>query len=117
VIGHTRAILKALRLSNAFHPGIQFISSTGTVIVIFFGGRLVLEGRLPLEDLVAFLLYLGMFYEPITALGRINEGLQQALASAERVIEILNEEPEVKEAPGAIKVGSHKPGIIYDQNP
>ena len=54
---HTNAILKAVRLSNAVHPGIGFVSSIGTVIVIFFGGRLALTGVLPLEDLVAFLLY------------------------------------------------------------
>jgi len=42
---YTRAILDALRLSNAFHPGIEFVSSIGTVIVIFFGGRLGPSGR------------------------------------------------------------------------
>jgi len=96
---YTKAILGALRLSNAFHPGIEFVSSIGTVIVIFFGGRLAIQNQMPVEDIVAFLLYLGSFYQPITALGRINEGLQQALASAERVLEILKEESEIKEAP------------------
>ncbi len=101
---YTEAILRALRLSNAFHPSIELVSSVGTVIIIFFGGRLALANQLPIEDLVAFLLYLGSFYQPITALGRINEGLQQALASAERVLEIIEEEPEIADAPGAIKI-------------
>ncbi|HBI56653.1 MAG TPA: ABC transporter ATP-binding protein [Firmicutes bacterium] len=98
----TKAILRALKVTNAFHPGIEFVSSLGTVIVIFFGGRLALTGALPLEDLVAFLLYLNIFYQPITALGQINEGLQQALASAERVLEIINREPEIQEIPEPI---------------
>jgi ATP-binding cassette, subfamily B, bacterial len=102
--GYTKAILKALILSNSFHPGIEFVSSIGTVIVVFFGGRLALANNLPLEDLVAFLLYLGSFYGPITALGRINEGLQQALASAERVLEILSEDSEIKDAPDSTQV-------------
>lgn len=93
----TNTMLSALKLSNAFHPGIEFVSSIGTVIVIFFGGRLALGASLPLEDLVAFLLYLSIFYQPITSLGQINEGLQQALASAERVLEVINEEPEIKD--------------------
>lgn len=93
----TKAILDALKVTNAFHPGIEFVSSLGTIIVIFFGGRLALTGTLPLEDLVAFLLYLNIFYQPITALGQINEGVQQALASAERVLEILDQEPEIQE--------------------
>ncbi|MFW6006794.1 MAG: ABC transporter ATP-binding protein [Bacillota bacterium] len=115
ISAHTSAILQALKLSNAFHPGIQFVSSTGTVIVIFFGGRLALSGDLALEDLVAFLLYLNIFYQPITALGRINEGLQQALASAERVIEILNEKPEIIETPDAREINEVKGKIEFNK--
>jgi len=110
---YTRSILRALKLSNAFHPGIEFVSSLGTVIVIFFGGHLAFRNQLPLEDIVAFLLYLSTFYQPITALGRINEGLQQALASAERVLEILDEAPEVKEAPDATELGPVKGKIEF----
>jgi len=103
---HTKKILQALKLSAIFQPLIQFISGTGTVIVIFIGGRLALAGDLPLGDLVAFFLYMNMFYEPITSLGRINEGLQQALGSAERVIEILDMEPEIKNHPEAEHLGN-----------
>ncbi|MFW5986321.1 MAG: ABC transporter ATP-binding protein, partial [Halanaerobiales bacterium] len=110
---HTKAILDALRLSNAFQPAIQFISSTGTVIVIFFGGRLALNGELPMEDIVAFLLYLNMFYQPITELGRVNEGLQRALASAERVVEILDQESEIVNAPDAVKIDRIKGEIEF----
>jgi ABC-type multidrug transport system fused ATPase/permease subunit len=102
IAAYTKAMLRALRFTNAFHPSIEFISGLGTVIVIFFGGRLALANQLALEDLVAFLLYLGTFYQPITSFGMLNEGIQHALASAERVMEILNEEPEIKNAPDAI---------------
>ena len=113
IAAHTRAILRALKLSNAFRPGIEFIASTGTVIVIFFGGRLALQGLLPIEDLVAFLLYLSLFYEPITALGRINEGLQHALASAERVVEVLAMEPEIADGPDAVELESMEGSIEF----
>lgn len=99
----TQAMLRALRVTNAFHPGIEFVSSLGTVIVIFFGGRLALGAHLPLEDLAAYFLYLNIFYQPIMALGQINEGLQQALGSAERVLSIVQAEPEIKEAPDALE--------------
>lgn len=102
---YTLAILRALKVTNAFHPGIEFISGLGTIIVIFFGGRLALAGTLPLEDLVAFLLYLNIFYQPITALGQIIEGIQHALASAERVLEILGQQPEITEKTDAIGLG------------
>lgn len=100
----TVAMLRALKVTNAFHPGIEFVSSLGTVIVIFFGGRLALGAHLPLEDLAAFFLYLNIFYQPIMALGQINEGLQQALGSAERVVSILEAESEIVEAPDALEL-------------
>ena len=93
IAAYTKAMLRALRFTNAFHPSIEFVSGLGTVIIIFFGGRLALANQLSLEDMVAFLLYLGTFYQPITSFGMLNEGIQHALASAERVMEILNEEP------------------------
>jgi len=99
----TRAMLLALRVTNAFHPGIEFISSLGTVIVIFFGGRLALGGHLPLEDLAAYFLYLNIFYQPIMALGQINEGLQQALGSAERVLTIVQAQSDIQEVPDAME--------------
>lgn len=65
----TIAILRALRISNAYFPSIQFFSNIGTVIVILFGGKMALEARMPMEDVVAFILYLNMFYQPIISLG------------------------------------------------
>lgn len=108
IVDQTKTILDALRLSNAFSPSIEFVSSIGTVIVIFIGGQLALARQLPLEDLVAFLLYLGSFYQPITALGRINEGLQQALASAERVIDIIEEKSDIQDSSDAIDLANVK---------
>jgi len=113
IAAQTRSILDALRLSNAFSPSIEFVSSLGTVIVIFIGGRLALLNQLPLEDLVAFLLYLASFYQPITALGRINEGLQQALASAERVLDIINEESEIEDLHDAVEIDNVKGKIEF----
>jgi ATP-binding cassette subfamily B protein/subfamily B ATP-binding cassette protein MsbA len=113
ITAHTEAILRAVKSSNAFHPSIEFVSSLGTIIVIFFGGRLALANELALEDVVAFLLYLSSFYQPITALGRINEGLQQALASAERVLEVLSEEPEIYDLPGAVQIDRVKGDVEF----
>ncbi|ERJ12146.1 ABC transporter ATP-binding protein [Haloplasma contractile] len=113
VSGFTNAILRALKLSNAFHPGIELVSSIGTVIVIFFGGVMALNNNLGLPDLVAFLFYLQLLYQPITSLGQINEGIQQALASAERVVEVLDEEPEIKEPKHAKKLTNVKGAIEF----
>jgi len=99
--GHARAILRSLRLSAAYGSAVQYFSQIGTVVVIAYGGYMAYQGRINVEDIVAFLLYLGMFFGPVTALARTNEDLQTAIAGAERVFEILDAEIDVKEKPNA----------------
>jgi len=91
------AILAALRLSAAYGSSVQFFSSMGTVIVIAFFGYMAIHGYAPVADLVAFLMYLAIFYQPVTTLARINEDMQTAIAGGERVFEILDAEIDVKE--------------------
>ncbi len=90
------SLLNALRLMAIFQPFIDFSTSIGQLVVIFFGGRLALQGTLPIADLVAFFLYLEMFYQPIRALGMSWEHVQESLAGFDRVAELLEEEPDVK---------------------
>lgn len=109
----TKAMLKALKVSNAFHPGLEFVASLGTAIVVFFGGRLALGGQLPVKDLVAYFLYLNAFYQPIMALGQINEGLQEALGSARRVLSIIEAESEIVESANGVTLGRVKGEVEF----
>lgn len=106
------SMLKALRLMATFRPFVEFASSLGTVGLIYFGGRLVLHQTMPLEDLVAFFLYLGQFYQPIEALSGAWEGIQEALAGAERVAELLDETPDVVEHPDAVELADRARGAL-----
>lgn len=96
-----KAMLNALRVSAVFHPSVEFISSIGTVLVVAFGGYLAYKDGLQVEDIVAFLLYLSLFYQPVTGLASLVENLQQSLAGAERVISILDAPIEIKDSPQA----------------
>jgi ATP-binding cassette subfamily B protein/subfamily B ATP-binding cassette protein MsbA len=112
-ISHYRdSLLRALRLMATFHPFVEFSSSLGTIVLIYFGGKLALNQVLPIEDLVAFFLYLEMFYQPVRALSGAWEGVQHALAGADRVAELLKEQPEVDDRPGAITLPSKVRGEI-----
>ena len=86
----TKAQLYALNLSAIFHPSVEFLTAIGTVIVVGFGGYLAYQGQVDVGDIVAFLLYLSLFYAPITGIANLLEQMQMALAGAERVIEILD---------------------------
>jgi len=106
------SLLNALRLMAMFHPFVEFVSALGTIVIIYFGGRLALGQVLPIEDLVAFFLYLEMLYQPVRALSGVWESVQQALAGAERVKELLDEQPDVVERPDAVELTDRAGGAI-----
>ncbi len=109
---YRNSLLKALRLMATFHPLVAFSSALGTVLLIYFGGRMALLQTLLIEDLVAFFLYLGLFYQPVLVLGNSWESIQEALAGADRVTELLAEDPEIVERRGAIDLQTRIEGAI-----
>ena len=111
---HIRAMLKALKISAVFHPSVEFISSLGTVLVAAFGGYLAWKEGLKVEDVVAFLLYLGLFYAPVSGLANLLENMQQSMAGAERVLELLDAPPEIKDRPGAKDIENVRGEITFD---
>ncbi len=104
--------LRALRLMATFHPFVTFSSSLGTIILIYFGGRFVLGQTLDIADLVAFFLYLELLYQPVRELSGVWENVQQALAGAERVAELLDEAPDIIEKPDAVALQGRARGEI-----
>ncbi len=92
---YRNSLLRALRMMAIFSPFIEFASSLGQLVVIFFGGRLAYQGILPVSDLVAFFLYLEILYQPIRVLSGAWENVQSALAGADRVSDLLEEDEEV----------------------
>lgn len=110
---HSNTILQALKHTAIFHPTIAFATSMGTVIVVLFGGIFALNGTVNAAQIVGFLLYLAMFYQPITTLAQMMEDVQRALAGTERIFEILDEKPTVKDAPDAIELKDVKGKIEF----
>jgi ATP-binding cassette subfamily B protein len=109
---YRQSLLRALRLMATFSPFVEFASSLGTVVVIWFGGRLALGGALPIADLVAFFLYLEMFYGPVRALSGAWEQVQESRAGAERVAELLEEQPDIDDRPGAASLPDRIEGAL-----
>jgi len=116
IVRYRDSLLRALRLMAVFHPSIEFTASLGTIVLIYFGGRLVLNGALPIADLVAYFLYLELLYQPVRALGSAWESVQQSLAGADRIAELLEQEPDVSEWPKAIELPDRARGAISLRN-
>ena len=109
-----KAMLRALRASAIFHPTVEFIASAGTILVVFVGGYLSFKSGLSVEDILSFILYLALFYTPVSGLAQLLENFQQALAGAERVGLILNTPSKIVDAPDAEDIGNVEGSITFD---
>lgn len=99
---YSRVNINANFAMAIYHPLIEFLTGMGSVLVMALGGLTaagLLFPQMPLTaaELVGFFLYLSLFYTPLTTLARCAEDIQTSLAGAERVFEILDSEPDVKE--------------------
>ena len=113
---YRKSQLGALKLMATFQPFVEFTSSLGTLIVIFYGGRLALQGSLPVADLVAFFLYLQSFYAPVQNLSGAWEAIQSSLAGADRVAGLLAEPKEPQTVHGAVQAGDPVQGTLVFKN-
>ncbi|MCR4641783.1 MAG: ABC transporter ATP-binding protein/permease [Lachnospiraceae bacterium] len=108
------AMLKALKASAIFHPCVELLSSLGTVLVVFFGGYMAYQRQISVADIVAFVLYLSLFYAPVSGLANLLENLQQSLAGAERVTLILDTPSAIQNAEDAKPLENVKGALCFD---
>ena len=109
-----RTMLRALKASAIFHPTVEFISSAGTVLVVFVGGYLAFKYGLSVEDIFSFILYLSLFYAPISGLAQHMENLQQALAGAERVGLILETPSKIVDDENASELTKVEGSVTFE---
>ena len=91
----------------------DFAASFGFVLVIGFGGKMVLDGAMELGDLVAFLMLVQFLYDPIARLHQLNQLFQAGRAAGERVFEIMDEPAEPGTAHGGEPTAAGA-GIVGD---
>lgn len=104
--------LEVMRLWAFYSPTMMFLGSLGTVLILLYGVGLVQAGAITVGSLVAFVGYLALFYTPINQLHSVNHMLQHALASGERLFEIIDTVPEVREMPDATLPSTNVQGAI-----
>ena len=90
-----RGELRVAWMRSLFSPVMTFVTSIGTIIIWWVGGRDVLAGELSLGVFVAFISYMHRFYGPVETLCRLNHRFQHAATSAERVFDVLDTHPEI----------------------
>ncbi len=96
-----RAAIKLLTVRSIFGPIIAFFAFTGLALILWFGGREVLDGRLSAGELIAFLIYGLTVAANFAGVIGVYSQFQEALGATKRVFEILDTEPDVRDAPDA----------------
>lgn len=97
-----------------FHPSVEFLTSLGTVIVIGVGGLFAMRGMMPISDIVGFLMYLSLFYQPLAVLARLVEDVQMSYAGAIRVFEVLDATSDIQDAPDAIQIDRARGAVSFE---
>ncbi len=112
---YCREQLRVARVWSMYSPTMVLLGSLGTLLILGVGSREVVAGRMTLGELVAFLSYLAMFYVPINQIHSVNHMLQHAMASGERVFEILDAKPDVVEAREAVTLPRGRGEVRFEQ--
>lgn len=110
-----RAQMKTAQLSATLTPIIEFLGAIGVTLIIWYGGREVIYGNLSAGELIAFLIYVVNITNPIKRLSRVYSNIQRALAAAQRVFDVLDTEPEIKDIPGAKELPRITGRLTFDQ--
>ena len=105
--------LNLVKVSGTFFPLIQFMASISFLIVLWYGGTLVIREEIMLGDFVAFNTYLGLLVWPMMAIGWVINLMQRGAASMDRINAILDEKPEIVDSLEAIELIDIKGNIQF----
>lgn len=110
-----RIMMKRTKLRGLSHSVMEIIGGIAIAVVIWYGGSEVFTGRLTPGDFFSFTMALGLLYEPIKRLNKENHSIQQGLAAAQRVFEIIDRKPEIEDKPEAVELEKVE-GVIEFKN-
>ncbi len=100
--GHYReANQRTVVLSGFYFPFVDLLSSAATAVVLVYGGYRYFDGSVSLGTLFAFMLYISNFFDPIQQLSQLYNTFLSATAALDKIIDVLDESPEVVDGPGA----------------
>ena len=104
----------SIRLNSVLAPGVELISGMATVIVLIVGGFSVINGHVTIGALTAFIGYVTRFFQPVRTLSDRYNTLQAATVAAERVFELLDEKPDIVDAPDAVPLPRIHGDVTFD---
>ena len=106
--------MKTVYLNASYFPAVEMLAAVGTAVILLYGGSQAIDGAIQIGVIVAFVGYLNTFFEPIQQLSQLYTTYQQGMAALDKIFDLLETEPEMVDAPGAIDPGPLRGEIELD---
>ena len=106
--------MQTVVLSGIYFPVVDFISSAATAVVLGYGSYLAFNHELTIGVLIAFLAYLTNFFDPVQQLSQLYNTFLSAVAALDKITDLIDEEPEVRDKPGAVELGRIEGRVTFD---
>ena len=107
--------IRLVNIQGSFFPLMVFFTNISLAIVLYFGGRITITGRITPGDFVAFISYLSLLTWPMMAIGWIVNLIQRGRASLDRIYTVINTRPEITDSPGAVSMKSVSGDIRFEK--
>jgi len=100
------ANLRTVYLNASYFPAVELLAAVGTAAIILYGGSQVIDDKIQVGVIVAFIGYLATFFDPIQQLSQLYTTYQQGMAALDKIFDLLDTEPDMVDAPDAIDPGT-----------
>jgi ABC-type multidrug transport system fused ATPase/permease subunit len=115
VNSHYRAANQQTVINNGLYfPFVDFLSAAATAVVLGYGGYLLSEGEVTVGTLFAFVLYVSNFFDPVQQLSQLYNTFLAAVAALDKIMDVMDEEPEVRDRPGARELDRIEGHVVLD---
>jgi ATP-binding cassette subfamily B protein len=102
---HREANMKTVYLNAAYFPAVELLSAVATAAILLYGGNQVVDGNgVTIGVLASFVFYLQSFFDPIQSLSQLYTTYQAGMAALDKIFELLDEDPDIADKPGAIEL-------------
>jgi ABC-type multidrug transport system fused ATPase/permease subunit len=106
--------MRTVHLNAAYFPGVELLSAVATAGILLYGGLQAIDGDVTVGVLVAFVAALGNFFDPIQSLSQFYTTYQAGMAALDKIFELLDEEPDLRDKPDATELGRIRGEIVFD---
>jgi ABC-type multidrug transport system fused ATPase/permease subunit len=108
------ANMKTVYLNAAYFPAVELLSAVATAVILLYGGNQVLDDAITIGVLASFVFYLQTFFDPIQQLSQLYTTYQAGMAALDKIFDLLDEEPDVTDAPDAAELPRVRGEIRFD---